>query len=68
MQIKAAPKPAAGTVRCFAISRSARFCKEMQRLCVSLKTSQVCGRFLEAPVCKETSLENKRLIEFLISK
>jgi hypothetical protein len=32
------------------------------------KASRVSGRSLEAPVCKETSFENKRLIEFLISQ
>jgi hypothetical protein len=41
VQIKAAPKPAEGAVRHLAISRSARFCKEMQRLCAALKVSHV---------------------------
>jgi hypothetical protein len=67
VQIKAASKPAAGLVRHLAISRSARFCKEVQRLCASPKANQVGGRSLEAPVCKGALFENKCLIEFLIS-
>ena len=68
MQIKAVPKPAAGSVRHFAISLGARFCKEVQRLCAAPKASQVGGLSLEAPVCKGASFENKGLIEFLISQ
>jgi hypothetical protein len=68
VQIKAAPKPVEGAVRHFAISPSARFCKEVQRFCAAPKASRVGSRSLEAPICKETSFENKGLIEFLISQ
>ncbi|WP_152618627.1 hypothetical protein [Pseudomonas brassicacearum] len=68
VKIKAVPKPAARFVRHFAISRSARFCKKVQRLSAAPKASQVGGRSLDASVFKETVFENKRLIEFLISQ
>ena len=35
MQMMVPPKPAEGVVGCFAIARSARFCKKVQRLCTA---------------------------------
>lgn len=68
VKIKAAPKPAERSVSLFAISRRARFCKEVQWRCVTSRASQVGGRPVETPICKGMSPENKRLIEFLNSQ
>jgi hypothetical protein len=68
VKIKAVPKLVAGAVRHSAISRSARLCKEVQRLSAVPNASQLGGRFLEVPDFKGSSFENKRLIEFLISQ
>lgn len=68
MQTVAPPRPAAGSVGCFAIARSARFCEEVQRPCTALWDGGKLVRGVRRPVYRGYVCENQLQTKFSFSE